>query len=756
MKKHIDQILFRVGILSLLLLGSLLVASAQSPILVVNQGYKLLMNADDGAIQSFETTLGGGDTKMLIPGQGKLPLFKVELRNSDGKFIDINSSQAKKVTITKSGYEGGEDILIHFEDISNLRLNADVTVRCPSNEPLTYWSLKLDNPTKMWIAHIQFPLVEVPFDRNPTEDDGSHILYSLYDGVLVGPVEPGMVCGAWRSTRYDTPETWRSPNYPRDCTTQMMAYYNASGGLFVACEDSTGMPKLIAPLMERDGVMMGVGHYPGTQGPGETSLPYKVVIGAFRGDWYAAAAMYRSWADKQSYLPAKLIDRTDYPQWLLKPVVGVAFPMRGEGDWDPPAAVNTEYTPATHALPYLDKLSSAFNASLMPIVFNWEHSGPWVQPQAFPPLGGEDNMKLFMKKARAKGWHPALYGDGVNWVVAQKNTGYNGMAYFKSHGGDSAIVHSWWGVGGPSNGWRSLYNTCIATQAARRMILGMTRGMAELGPSVIQQFDQGVGAVACYATDHGHPPVPGPWMTKDFASLLEEDNAVARTADPGVAISGEGAPPEVYLKYFDLWDARTGGGGYMMVPLYSFIYHQYLNGHAGFYTNSVNSEALRDAVARALVSGYMLNFTLRDSGRIEYDWDQLWTRAMPDQPSTLDWARRSTRFRYGIARDFLIYGKMLPPWNVTHVTKLDFGLGKEPLVQSATWKAPDGRIGIVLANYGNVEQIPQVELEGHGMKKVLLYVDGKTRDLKLNLPSVLNVDMPSRSLGLVEISSSDN
>ena len=33
--------------------------------------------------------------------------------------------------------------------------------------------------------------------------------------------------------------------------------------------------------------------------------------------------------------------------------------MRGQGDWDPPAAENPEYTPLTNALPYLDKLAAA-------------------------------------------------------------------------------------------------------------------------------------------------------------------------------------------------------------------------------------------------------------------------------------------------------------------------------------------------------------------------------------------------------------
>ena len=91
--------------------------------------------------------------------------------------------------------------------------------------------------------------------------------------------------------------------------------------------------------------------------------------------------------------------------------------MRGQGDWDPPAAVNPEYTPLTNALPYLDKLAAALESPLMPIVFNWEHGGPWVQPDAYPPVGGEAAVREFMAKAKAKGlasghlWRRPLLGD---------------------------------------------------------------------------------------------------------------------------------------------------------------------------------------------------------------------------------------------------------------------------------------------------------------------------------------------------------
>ena len=115
------------------------------------------------------------------------------------------------------------------------------------------------------------------------------------------------------------------------------------------------------------------------------------------------------------------------------------FPMRGQCDWDPPAAVNPEYTPAANALPYLEKISAELEAPLMPLVFNWEHAGPWVQPDAFPPVGGEASMKELMAKAKEKGWHPGIYGDGLNWVTWQKNTNYDGMPYFRAHGGDAAV-----------------------------------------------------------------------------------------------------------------------------------------------------------------------------------------------------------------------------------------------------------------------------------------------------------------------------
>jgi hypothetical protein len=142
---------------------------------------------------------------------------------------------------------------------------------------------------------------------------------------------------------------------------------------------------------------------------------------------------------------------------------------------------------------------------------------------------------------------------------------------------------------------------------------------------------------------------------------------------------------------------------------------------------------------------------LRDKGQIEYDWDQAWTRAVPDQSGIIDWTKRVMKFRAGIARDYLVYGRMLRPWPVSGATEHDSGWGREPLVESATWQAQDGRIGIVLANYGNLPESPRVELEGGGTKKLTMDLDGHKTVRNEDLPSAVDVQMPPRSLCLIEL-----
>ena len=349
-----------------------------SPLVVINPGYRLLMDRKKGALLSMESAFGAG-RQLLIEHQGALPLFKIEFMNQQREFRTISSSEATQVDMRSVIDENGTTLTIEYNKIAKLPVDARVTIRCPSPETLTYWHFELINATDAWIGHVQFPVVRIPFD-SPRDKLTNHLFWSSVDGVIVNRVEPACADVDCWGINVDKPEAWRFPNYPGQWTSaQFMGYYNELGGLYAACDDPAGLPKYIGPMVAADGVTLGLGHYPGTRGPSKTVLPYNVVLGTFQGDWYAAAEIYRDWAKKQSWCSKTLAQRTDYPKWLFDSPVALIFPMQGQTDHDR-AIINPEYTPLMNALPHLEKKAEELASPLMPVVFNWEHAGPWSNP----------------------------------------------------------------------------------------------------------------------------------------------------------------------------------------------------------------------------------------------------------------------------------------------------------------------------------------------------------------------------------------
>ena len=90
------------------------------------------------------------------------------------------------MNVAKSHNADGATITIDYKEIGQLPVDAEVTIRCPFHSSLTYWNLEVNNGTTMWIGHVQFPVIEVPFD-NSENKNYSHILSSFADGSIAGP-----------------------------------------------------------------------------------------------------------------------------------------------------------------------------------------------------------------------------------------------------------------------------------------------------------------------------------------------------------------------------------------------------------------------------------------------------------------------------------------------------------------------------------------------------------------------------------------
>lgn len=98
------------------------------------------------------------------PRPRPLAALLIEFMNDHSEFKTVTSLEAKDVTVSKTRDQDGQSISMQFKESGQLPVDARITVRCPSGETLTYWSLEVNSRTTTWIGHIQFPVIEVPFD----------------------------------------------------------------------------------------------------------------------------------------------------------------------------------------------------------------------------------------------------------------------------------------------------------------------------------------------------------------------------------------------------------------------------------------------------------------------------------------------------------------------------------------------------------------------------------------------------------------
>ena len=160
-------------------------------------------------------------------------------------------------------------------------------------------------------------------------------------------------------------------------------------------------------------------------------LDYEVAVGGFSGDWEDAAALYREWALGQPWASRPLADRDDVPAWLLDSPAPVVIRAAGVLDDSGPSTPNEAFVPYERSLPALDALAETIGGPLMPIVMAWEREGPWVYPEALPPVGGTAAFAAFTRAARDRGWHVGTFCNGTRWVDRASPVGIRRPSLFR-------------------------------------------------------------------------------------------------------------------------------------------------------------------------------------------------------------------------------------------------------------------------------------------------------------------------------------
>lgn len=234
-------------------------------------------------------------------------------------------------------------------------------------------------------------------------------------------------------------------------------------------------------------------------------------------------------------------------------------------------------------------------------------------------------------------------------------------------------------------------------------------------------FDQNVSnsSFPCFSDKHGHPDVPGRWMTEGFADLLAKMNKLKETAEEKdskreIVYSVEGTCNEYFLSEMDICESRVNVYGVLVnnryeehqIPLHQYLFHDYIIYNGGFgYSPEPYHNEIKNAIN--LVYGNIPGAVLMNDGNLQNqentdNW-AVWGEQPGNQEFACEMINTASAARRGAGKDFLIYGKMQRPADIDGIEVLEWRSGKNyhtvPSVFHSAWTAPDGSFAIAAANW---------------------------------------------------------
>jgi hypothetical protein len=692
------------------------------------------------------------------------PAFNIQYLDEYGSYRQITSLQAASTDVTFEELGDGFQCLVsRYTRVGGFALDVTITVTACKADRFSRWNISINNQAGLRIFGVEYPVVVASYD---IPGDRAIIRPFSAGEMHVNPM-PGMLAPDWPRAWQFQPDNGDSGHYPGGMFAQFLAYYNDKAGLYLACEDTEGNIKLFAPLHREPGIRLGISHIGDWPDVGERTLEYDVVLGSFTGDWYDAADIYREWALQQKW-GTPLHERTDVPEWLLESPPYITVRPQGELDTGPVLPLE-EFLPYEKVIPLLDGISQKTESTLVAVIMGWERGGSWVYPDCFPPIGGDESVTNFTRMARDRGWHVGSFCNGTRWAMGHAWNGYDGEEYYKEHSGEKSVCKTaqdtpWEEVWDKT--WRPSYTCCIGSKLTRDIARDFVRRIIGWGLQSIQFFDQNLGASTfpCFAKDHEHPAMPGKWMPEKMAQIIGEFHAEAAAKGETEVIHSTEQPANEYcLPLYQQCDCRVYPPGYggNFLPLYHYIYHECLVIQGGMgggpepyhlpIRNAYNCVLGEIPGAVMTGDGTLLN---KDT----FNWAP-WEPKVGNNDHALEVIRTTTAMRRGVGKDFLVYGRMQRPVVIESAETITWEqagrIFRVPAVFDAAWQSPDGRLGVVLANWTEFEQDVCINDSRLGEK-----VNVHTSACKMSSEKIevvagkLVVNVPPHSCLLVEVKDS--
>ncbi len=649
-------------------------AQQHDPLVVNNAQYRMELDSANGDLISMTSN----GRELVQKSSAPRSLFSLRFRQVDAGTLEVNALGAKTFSAA-CVKDDAEQTLMHldYSELNGKPVSVRVTVRCPKDDPNTYWSLSVDNQTGLPLEHIDFPTVVTPNDLKGTGGDAK-LFWPGMEGVEVEDMALRESFW-WKWRPIEHPAMGWLGLYPSACPMQFMAYYTPQAGLYIAAHDAQSNPKGIEyHAHPAGGIFLDYRLFPGPVWDKHYAMPYEMVVGVFQGDWYDAADRYRAWLDKSGMpRPKKLEDNPARPDWFEQSPIIVTYPVRGTkdlGDMKP-----NEYFPYTKALPVLDSLSKQFDSKVLALLMHWEGSAPWAPPYCWPPYGGAEDFQQFVDGLHAKGNLAGVYASGTGYTIhSNTDPTFNREQEFEekhlvdivTQAPDGKPADN--GVCAGPNAQRIGYDMCPANEWVKDVVADEVAKVLPSGVYYMQYFDQNLGGSCyrCYAKTHGHPSGPGIWQNEAMMDIYRRLQETVQRSGRKTLIGCEAAAAEPFIPYLLFNDNRFHLNLHAgtPVPAYAYVNHEYLNNFMGnqnavsaFVDIAKSPLNLHQRVAMSFVEGDLLTAILKGGGKLCWEWGGSWDAQGPDHDAVVTLMRNLNAWRRGAGKPYLLYGRMVKP-----------------------------------------------------------------------------------------------
>ncbi|MBQ3015417.1 MAG: hypothetical protein IJD79_01405 [Clostridia bacterium] len=586
---------------------------------------------------------------------GKMPLFKIILRDREHRVSSVTSFDAKCVRLLSDGAE--------YSGFGEYDITVKATVKAVSDEVEWYISVT-PKSYDILIESVDYPLVKMPMLRE-NATGGGEILFPINEGVIVSDYYK-RAKGWFKHKEPEFPSEGNYAIFPNMICSQMLSYIFDDCSLYIGAHDSERAVKQIDFFEENGGINMLFRLFSGVSYGERFETRYPIVFSLPGNAWEDCAERYRAWFENNLPKRAKKIkENAALPAWYSESPLVIAYPVRGYHDMD--EMKPNKLFPYINAKPMVDEIKCATGARILALLMHWEGTAPWAPPYVWPPFGGVEAFTEFADALHETNDVLGVYCSGFGYTIKSNLLDYNNEDEFKLGELSRAMCADRDSIPKISKictGQRSGYDICPATKLGQSILEKAYTPLFDSATDYVQILDQnhGGGQYLCFSEKHGHAPTAGLWMTHNMQEMLARWNDKSN----GKIFGCESASAEPFIGNL-LYNDNRFELNYIFgrpVPFYAYVYHEYIRNFMG---NQVccpfpsEVDTIRYRLAYSFAIGDSMTLSMTPDGDILSGWSTRDFVNFPDKEKTYRFIKNLTALYKNGGKDLLYCARMVKP-----------------------------------------------------------------------------------------------